>query len=119
MNWNAYPNFSEDEFLCSHTGKSGMNADFLERLQKLRTAYGQPMTISSGYRHPSHPIEAAKPSPGVHSTGRACDVAVQGADALMLVHLAIEHGFTGIGVQQKGTGRFIHLDDVTDGFPRP
>jgi hypothetical protein len=26
------------------------------------------------------------------------------------LRLALELGFTGIGVQQKGTGRFIHLD---------
>jgi zinc D-Ala-D-Ala carboxypeptidase len=26
--------------------------------------------------------------------------------------MALEAGFTGIGVQQKGTGRFLHLDTL-------
>lgn len=120
MNWAEYPNFTESEFACSHTGKCEMSRDFMARLQKLRGVYGKPMQITSGYRHPTHPIEAAKPSPGAHSTGRAADVAVQGADALRLLQLALQCGFTGIGVQQKGTGRFLHLDDISNGYlPRP
>lgn len=53
--------------------------------------------------------------------GRACDVVVSGQDAFALVDMAITLGFTGIGIQQKGTGRFIHLDDLReeDGFLRP
>ena len=54
------------------------------------------------------------------STGRAADVAVHGVDALRLLQLALQCGFTGIGVQQKGGGRFIHLDDISNGYlPRP
>ena len=120
MNWAEYPNFTPDELRCRHTGKDGMNAEFMARLQKLRSVYGKPMTITSGYRHPTHPIEARKGSPGAHSTGRAADIAVQGEDALRLLQLALQMGFTGIGVQQRGTGRFLHLDDINDGYlPRP
>lgn len=115
MNWSDYPNFSESEFKCSHTGKSAMHPDFMARLQRLRTAYGKPMKITSGYRDPTHPIEAKKAAPGAHASGRACDVAIRGAEAVKLLKLALEHGFTGIGVQQKGEGRFIHLDDIEDG----
>jgi hypothetical protein len=32
--------------------------------------------------------------------------------------IAMEAGFTGIGVQQKGTGRFLHLDTL-EGDLRP
>ena len=43
-----------------------------------------------------------------------------GADAIELIALAAGLGFTGIGVQQKGGSRFIHLDDVpADVLPRP
>ena len=99
-----------------------MHPDFMERLQDLRDAYGQSMRITSGYRHPTHPIEASKSGgPGAHSTGRACDVLCIGADALRLTELAIAMGFTGIGWNQKGQSRFIHLDDLPDapGRPRP
>ncbi|KZX61306.1 peptidase M15A [Alcanivorax sp. HI0033] len=93
----------------------------MEKLQALRTEYGKPMTVTSGYRHPTHPIEARKASPGAHASGRAADIAVQGGDALKLIELALKHGFTGIGVNQKGDGRFIHLDDLKHepGRPRP
>jgi uncharacterized protein YcbK (DUF882 family) len=119
INWNKYPNFTASEFACRHTGKSGMEAGFMERLQGLRTDFGKPMVISSGYRHDSHPIEAAKLQPGPHTTGRACDVSVHGGDALELIALAVKHGFTGVGVNQKGSSRFIHLDDLPHEPDRP
>lgn len=120
MDWSRWPNFSPEEFRCKHTGKLHMHAGFMDRLQRLRSEYGKPMRITSGYRAPEHPIEAAKAKPGAHSTGRACDIGVQGADAVELLRIALQLGFTGIGVQQKGTARFIHLDDLPDGeFPRP
>lgn len=119
MNWQNYPNFSEAEFRCKHTGKLAMDEAFMARLQALRTDYGKPMAISSGYRHETHPIEAAKDEPGAHSTGHACDVLIRGGDALKLIALAVKHGFTGIGVKQKAKSRFIHLDDLPHSFKRP
>ena len=119
VNWNDYPNFTEAEFRCRHCGKQEMRPEFMGRLQALRDVYKRPMTITSGHRCPDHPVEKAKAEPGMHSTGLACDVGVQGADAHELLRLAMHLGFTGIGVQQKGGGRFIHLDCCTDGFPRP
>ncbi len=116
-NWRDFANFTADEFRCSHSGRSDMDADFMRKLQHLRAVYGKPMVITSGYRAPEHPIEAKKRKPGEHTTGRACDVAVRGADALRLVQLASNMGFTRIGVNQKGTKRFIHLGDSPDFLP--
>ena len=110
--WAKYPNFSASEFVCKHTGQHGMKARFLDELQSIRTAYGKPMRITSGYRSPEHPIEAAKDSPGMHSSGMACDIAVgPGMDVHRLVEIAIRHGMTGIGISQRsGQPRFVHLD---------
>lgn len=119
LNWASYPNFTPDEFRCTHTGQLSMSAHFMERLQALRTEYGKPMIVSSGYRHATHPIEAGKDEPGPHNTGRACDVAVMGGEALELTALAVKHGFTGVGVNQKGGGRFLHLDDLPHSTNRP
>lgn len=121
MDWGRYKNFSADEFKCSHCGENKMTAEFMDKLQHLRTSFNKPMTITSGYRCPKHPIEAAKPTPGAHASGQAADIALQGADAHRLLQLALELGFTGIGVQQKGSGRFIHLDTIPNQpeFPRP
>lgn len=96
-----------------------MHPDFLDDLQALRTAFGAAMPVTSGYRCPEHNAKISKTGPtGPHTTGRAVDIGLGGASALVLVKLALEHGFTGLGVNQKGVGRFIHLDKIIDG-PRP
>lgn len=101
--------------------QDGMHSEFMEKLTSLRADWGQPMVVTSAYRCPNHPIEAKKAKPGAHASGRAVDIAVQGEDAYKLLCAALGHGFTGIGVNQKGSARFIHLDDLTrdEGWPRP
>ena len=49
------------------------------------------------------------------------DIAISGSRAVELVRMALASGFTGLGVNQKGDARFIHLDDLPnkDGQPRP
>jgi zinc D-Ala-D-Ala carboxypeptidase len=122
MDWSKYALFfKESEFACSHTGKCEMSENFMGRLYKLRVMVNMPMVITSGFRDVTHPIEAKKATPGAHTTGHAADISVQGSQALTLIKIALELGFTGIGVQQKGTGRFIHLDDcnAAPSMPRP
>ena len=114
--------FSHDEIKCKcGCEQAPMDQEFMDKLNYLRSAYNKPMIVSSGYRCPNHPIEAKKEKPGAHASGKAIDIAVSGADAVRLLYFALEFGFTGIGIQQKGSGRFIHLDICTadDGFPRP
>jgi zinc D-Ala-D-Ala carboxypeptidase len=113
MDWSKYPNFSEREFKCKYTGACKMDEDFMDKLQALRTEYGRPLTITSGYRHPTgHPVERRKGRPGAHSMGMAADIACSGHDAHEILYLAMRLGFTGIGVSQKGDSRFLHLDTV-------
>ena len=112
MDWSKVPNFKASEFNCSHCGKNEMQLEFMLKLQALRNAYGKPMRITSGYRCKDHPIEAKKAQPGAHASGCAADIGVDGADAHRLLGLAWAAGFTGVGVNQKGTGRFIHLDTL-------
>ena len=114
IDWQRYPNFLESEFKCSHCGANDMKEEFMDRLQHLRSTFNKSMRISSGYRCAKHPVEAKKPEPGAHTTGLACDVALEGADAHRLVGLALQLGFKGVGIQQKGQGRFLHLDLATD-----
>lgn len=118
MDWSKYPNFEPQEFACLHTGEVEMTPGFMDKLQALRTEYGKPMRVTSGYRSPEHPIEAAKDKPGSHASGCAVDISVNSIDAYTLVKLAIKHGFTGIGISQKQGSRFVHLDTL-DEYPRP
>ena len=119
MDWNTSAYFNQHEFTCSHTGKCDMDSNFINKLNELRVAFGKPMRITSGFRDVTHPIEAKKSSPGAHTTGQAADIAVSREDAIDLLSLALTRGFTGIGIQQKGSGRFIHLDTLKNSPERP
>lgn len=115
--WSKYHSFTPKEFNCRHTGKNDMQPAFMDKLQALRDEYGKPMVVTSGYRDPSHPEEAKKPQPGMHSHGLAADIACEGGQAFLIAKLAFKHGFTGIGVSQKAGGaRFIHID-MRPGIP--
>ena len=119
MDWSKSKYFKESEFVCSHTGKCEMESEFIARLNQLRNAYGKPLTISSGFRDPTHPVEAIKKSPGAHTTGQACDILIDRGNAFRLLSLAFVSGFTGIGVNQKGGARFLHLDTLENSASRP
>lgn len=99
--------FSTSEFDCQHTGENRMEQDFLSKLDSLRDYCGFPFVITSGYRSPSHPLEAVKEIPGTHAQGIAADIKItNSAHRYTIIKGALEHGFTGIGV----AGDFIHLD---------
>tara|TARA_R110001592_G_scaffold99337_2_gene283036 strand:+ start:175 stop:516 length:342 start_codon:yes stop_codon:yes gene_type:complete len=99
--------FDKSEFNCQYTGENEMHPEFLQKLDELREACGFPFVITSGYRSPDHPIEAAKDSPGTHAQGIAADIAVTSSvDRYTLINYAFQQGFTGIGVDSG----FIHLD---------
>lgn len=99
--------FKITDFDCQETGENQMSEAFIHRLDELREACGFPFYITSGYRSPNHSIEKAKSKPGMHSTGLAADIAVQGGvQRRLLVEKALEMGFGGVGVA-KG---FVHVD---------
>lgn len=115
--------FKLEEFTCK-CGCGGNKIDpvFVQKLDTLRGLYGKPLVVTSGYRCPDHNARvSATGRAGPHTTGHAADLAVARGDAYLLLKEALSLGFTGIGVQQKGGGRFLHLDDLPSapGQPRP
>ena len=104
--------FSREELACKHCGAYVFDEDFLELINSIREECGFPLHVSSGYRCPEHPKEAAKENPGSHSTGRAVDLQVSHEKAHRVLVVALEHGVKRVGVHQKGPlkERFIHLD---------
>lgn len=99
--------FRWSEFDCKHTGLNDMSPAFIRKLDDLREACGFPFVITSGYRDVTHPVEARKPAPGMHTKGVAADISVNsGAGRFILVQKAIALGFTGIGVGKT----FVHVD---------
>ena len=122
MNW-RWENFTEDEMRCKGSGEIAMDQRFMDRLQNLRNLYGKPVIVTSGYRSPEYNAEVSPKTgrTGPHTTGRAADIQCSGADAFELIARALDRGFFGIGIYQKGPhkNRFIHLDDLEPGEFRP
>ncbi len=112
--------FKREEFACSSSGEARMDANFLQALEEIREALGEPMVITSGYRSDQHPITKAKieekaPHGGSHHLGLAADVHCAGSRAMKIIALAVDNfAINGIGVKQNGAwnSRFIHLDSV-------
>jgi hypothetical protein len=123
--------FSVEELACPHCGKMFMNADFMDKVVKLRGFYGQPLRVMSAFRCPEYDARigsSTEPGSGPHTMGRAIDLRIAGKEADALLTLIYRMGcFTGKGFNQKqGTeimGRYFHLDDLKENeflkHPRP
>jgi zinc D-Ala-D-Ala carboxypeptidase len=114
--------FKPTDFACKHCGENKTSPLTMELADELRHRCGFPLTISSGYRCPDHNAKVSGTGrTGPHTTGEAFDVAVSHGQAFEVLRHAMKMNFSGIGVQQKGGGRFIHLDTLPNapGQPRP
>ena len=116
IDWDQFPNFSPKEFACQHCGKEGIDVKLIYIVQKIRE---DPFIITSGYRCDEHPIEKKKKRPGVHTSGLAVDIGASHEKAYIILKLAIQRNMPGIGINQKGNGRFIHLDISKSKEERP
>jgi uncharacterized protein YcbK (DUF882 family) len=123
LDWSRWPDFAEREFRCRcGCGRAEMAAAFLDRLQAIRDRLGRPMVMSSGFRCPDYNAQVSTTGrDGPHTTGRAADIAVAGADAELVESIALDLGITGRGVKQHGrwADRFLHLDDIEPGGAQP
>lgn len=116
------PHFNDAELACQCGCGMLPKRDFMERAERVRVRCGFSLPVSSAARCPAHNDKVSSTGLyGPHTTGRAIDFSVMGAQALIVVKAMLEEGFTGIGVSQKGNTRFIHGDDLpnTAGSPRP
>lgn len=110
-----WENFTPQEMACRESGMIAVAIKFMHRLQRTRNTFAQAMHVTSGYRSPEYNRKVSKTGFfGPHTTGRAVDIRVYGEAAFRLVRIALAHGFTGIGIKQKGPHhlRFIHLDEL-------
>jgi uncharacterized protein YcbK (DUF882 family) len=107
--------FSHSELRCKCCSSNKMDSEFMELIEALRTVYNAPMKITSGYRCGKYNQKVSTTGEtGPHTTGQAIDIQVSEDDAFLLVHLAFNLGFPGIGINQKGKhkNRFIHIDTL-------
>lgn len=119
-----WPDFYFSEFVCRcGCGECRMDPEFLDMLQLIRGSINLSINITSGYRCENHPEEVNKEDgPGAHNYGRAADMGCPGWKAIAILAAATilsaqghERPITGIGVQQKGKKRFLHLDSMKPG----
>lgn len=116
MNWKHF-NFKEFECKCG-CNSNDIDAGFVDKLDKLRDELGFPFIITSGYRCPEYNNKISSTGlAGPHTTGRATDILANRLNAIKILSAAYDAGFKGFGVNQKGKGRFIHLDDIDRQFP--
>lgn len=114
----TYPYFAISELechgaeCCDH--QMLMDDEFMGHIIVLRKELGFPFVVPSAYRCPKHNQEVSSTGEmGPHTTGMAMDIAVSYEQAYRLLEAAILSGnFTGFGFNQKGSQRFIHLDNI-------
>ena len=111
--------FTESELSCNCCGENSFSPITQSRFNSLREEAGFAMNMTSGYRCQEYNVKIGATQ--THATGQAGDISCTHKQAYRLIELAPKHGFTGIGVKQKGSGRFVHLDDLEEipGRPRP
>lgn len=86
-----------------------VDAAVLDRYEKLQGAFGEQLTIISGYRDPQHNHEVGGASRSQHMDRRALDINVahlSKEERVRFIELASAAGFTGIGVYDNT----IHID---------
>jgi len=100
--------FYEDEFYSPDTQTAKMSAEFIYKLQKLRTVVGVAFRISSGFRSPEYNALKGGASDSQHLYGMAADIdhtQWDGATKFKFVSAASALGFC-IGIYPK----HFHVD---------
>ena len=103
--------FTEDEFRCKcGCGRADMDEEFVRRLDLVRGRLDIPFAITSGFRCPEHNTKVSSTgASGPHTTGLAADIGLSRKNARDALS-ELSEAFSGIGINQKGDGRFIHVD---------
>ena len=108
MKWK---NFTRAEFGCRcGCDTNEISDDLIDYAQDIRDECGFPLPVTSGYRCPNHKIERSKKQPGTHAKGLAVDFGISGAQARIVARIALVKSRGGVGINQKGIARFIHVD---------
>lgn len=109
--------FTDKELSCACCKENKFSDETLAKLNKLREFCQFSFAVNSGYRCEAY--NTLKGYTQTHATGQAVDIALTHKQAYIVISNAKKFGFTGLGVKQKGSGRFIHLDDLSELPHRP
>ena len=102
--------FSTKEFENKEDTQYFMDPILLEKLDSVREEFGEPITITSGYRSPSYNAKIGGASSSQHCQGKAADIrpSIISKEKIDKLYLICEKYFSSIGDgRNKG---FIHVD---------
>ena len=102
--------FKLEEFECPCCGKADMDDFFLRKIDELRHLCDFPFVITSGFRCKDRNDQVGGSLGSQHLFGRAADIRMAGLNAMKVLESARALGFSGIGIYQNGSSRWIHLD---------
>lgn len=101
-------NFRVKEFACQDgSDPIFVDSELVAVLQKIRTHFGKPVTITSAYRTPTHNAKVGGSPFSQHLYGRACDIKIKGVEPSAVAKYAetiMTQG--GIGIYKT----FTHVD---------
>lgn len=101
-------NFKVKEFACKDgSDKILVDVTFVQtHLQDIRTHFGKPVTVNSGYRTPAYNTKVGGAKNSYHMKGRAFDISIKGVTPQEIAKYAASIGVP--GVIQYNT--FVHVD---------
>ncbi len=106
--------FNSTEMDCHGRGccsETLINEKLVEYLSKIREHFGQPITITSGYRCPVHNRNVGGATGSRHGKGDAADIVVKGTSPRTVAQYAESIGIKGIGLYETSKdGHFVHID---------
>lgn len=105
------------EFSCHGSGCCStvmIDEQLVEYVQKIRDHFGKPITITSGYRCPTHNRNVGGATGSRHAKGQAADIVVSGVAPKTVAQYAESIGIKGIGLYETSKdGHFVHIDTRT------
>ena len=106
--------FVSTEFDCHGSGccsQTVVNEKLIEYLEKIRSHFNAPITITSPYRCPTHNARIGGAVGSRHSKGDAADIVVKGVAPRDVAKYAESIGIMGIGLYETSSdGHFVHID---------
>ena len=102
---------TEFDCKCGKCSTTYIDEKLVMYLQSIREHFGKPVTITSGYRCPTHNASAAVGGAknSYHVRGQAADIVVSGVEPKEVAKYAESIGVKGIGVYSS----FTHIDTRT------
>lgn len=104
--------FHPQEFASRGNGEVNVEARMVRTLDSVRSEFGYPITITSGYRDPAHNAMVGGATNSQHMHGIAVDIDLGNMDSdtrYILMMLLIRHGFTSFGSYSRHPD-MLHAD---------